>query len=247
MKPEWEKNRREMRWRNLNCGLKEGVFCRQHRCAMGPAIFLFGRLVAWQTKPNGLVWGGHPFTYREIAHYMDESPRTVENWMTRLQKRGRTGGPYIRIKRTSYSHMIIYILNPKKFRSSQQSLCFSDAIRLEKSPQVPQLLRTSSPADQRDRAKGLRDSSIEQKGKYRGTKKPKTRRAESEPGVIEGCPEQRKAMAKLRELAGKTAVPPICVSSDAELEDRRQLLQAQAELLLQSTEDERRQKWEACA
>jgi hypothetical protein len=50
---------------------------------MGESIYLFGWLVTRQTKNNGLVFGGHAFTYPEISEDAGWPVRTIERWMAR--------------------------------------------------------------------------------------------------------------------------------------------------------------------
>lgn len=93
---------------------------------MGEAVFLFAWLVSKQTKPNGLVLGGHHFTYDEITSETGWPRRTLQRWMARLQLHH-----YVEVKHTSYCRMIIRILNPKKrFKVHQLELPVASAPQL---------------------------------------------------------------------------------------------------------------------
>lgn len=63
-----------------------------------------------QTNDRGAVHGATFFTYADIGADMDESPRTIEKWMTVLKREG-----YIGIKYTVHRKLFITILNQKKF------------------------------------------------------------------------------------------------------------------------------------
>lgn len=97
-----------------------GLWERKHRERMGQAVWLFGWLVDRQTKQKGtmgLVLRGRGLTYAEIAESMNESPRTVERWMSILR-----ATRYIEVRHTAYSKMVIYIHNSKKFGRAQNAL-----------------------------------------------------------------------------------------------------------------------------
>lgn len=143
------KARRTSRQSAFNSGVRGGLFEKKHSDAMGESVFLFGWLVTRQTKSDGLVFGGHAFTYPEISEESGWPVRTLERWMARL----RTGG-YIRVKHTVYHRMIIRILNPKKF------LTPPDVADLNASPTPPQV------ADFTARCGGLKHRSVT------GSKKP---------------------------------------------------------------------------
>ena len=78
-------DRRSARATDLNSGIRGALFEKKHSDAMGEAVFLFGWLVTRQTKPNGLVYGGHHFTYPEISEESGWPVRTLQRWMARLQ------------------------------------------------------------------------------------------------------------------------------------------------------------------
>lgn len=80
-----------MRPKNLNTGLRGGLFEAKHGAQMGPAVWLYGWLVMRQTTEHGstgLVLGGRPITYREIEQETGFNRRTLERWMRRLRRGG---------------------------------------------------------------------------------------------------------------------------------------------------------------
>ncbi len=95
--------------RELNSGIRSGLFEKKHSDAMGEAVYLYGWLITRQTKPNGLVFGGHAFTYDEISQETGWPIRTLQRWMNRL-----TGCGKVEVKYTTHHRMIVWILNPKK-------------------------------------------------------------------------------------------------------------------------------------
>ena len=108
----------------LNSGIRGGLWEEKHRRAMGDAIWLFGKLVHWQTTPKGLVLRGKPLSYgkskiesaRSICEHTGYSERLVRRWMAKLRRTG-----YITVKHTVFNLMVIYINNPKKFGTKQLS------------------------------------------------------------------------------------------------------------------------------
>jgi hypothetical protein len=145
------KVRKPSRQSAFNSGVRGGLFEKKHSDAMGESVFLFGWLVTRQTKSDGLVFGGHAFTYPEISEESGWPVRTLERWMARL----RTGG-YVRVKHTTYCRMIIWVLNPKKFSLSTPP----DVADLNASPTPPPV------ADFTARSGGLKHRSVI------GSKKP---------------------------------------------------------------------------
>lgn len=106
-----------MRGKNLNCGIRGGLWDEAHLERMGPAVWLFGWLVHRQTREHngvGLVLGGSPLTYKIISDDTGMAVRTLKRWMARL---GRSG--YVRVKHTTYKRMIIQITKAKKFGPQQ--------------------------------------------------------------------------------------------------------------------------------
>ena len=126
-------------------GIRGGLFEKKHSDAMGESIFLFGWLVTRQTKSDGLVFGGHAFTYPEISEESGWPVRTLERWMARL----RAGG-YVRVKHTTYCRMIISVLNQKKFSPSTPP----EMADLNASPTPPPV------ADSAARSGGLKHRSV---------------------------------------------------------------------------------------
>jgi len=106
-----------LRGKNLNCGIRGGLWDEAHLERMGPAVWLFGWLVHRQTRERngvGLVLGGSPLTYDMIQGDTGYSRRTLQRWLADL----RTGG-YVRVRRTCHSRMIIEVLKAKKFPPKQ--------------------------------------------------------------------------------------------------------------------------------
>ena len=130
----------------FNSGVRGGLFEKKHSDAMGESVFLFGWLVTRQTKSNGLVFGGHAFTYSEISEESGWPVRTLERWMARR----RTGG-YVRVKHTAYCRMIIRVLNPKKFSPPSTPPEVADS---KASPTPPPM------ADSTARSGGLKHGSV---------------------------------------------------------------------------------------
>ena len=145
--------RRECRQNSFNSGIRGGLFEKKHSDAMGEAIFLFGWLVTRQTKCDGLIFGGHAFTYGEISEESGWPVRTLERWMARL----RSGG-YVGVKHTAYCRMKIWILNPKKKFEAR-----SPKGPIPSPPEVADLApsrRAPHVADFAARSGGLKDRSV---------------------------------------------------------------------------------------
>lgn len=107
----------ELRGKNLNCGIRGGLWDEAHLERMGPAVWLFGWLVHRQKREHngvGLVLGGSPLTYKIISQDTGMAERTLKRRMARL---GRSG--YVRVKHTTYKRMIIQITKAKKFGPQQ--------------------------------------------------------------------------------------------------------------------------------
>lgn len=106
-----------MRGKNLNCGIRGGLWDEAHLERMGAAVWLFGWLVHRQTRERdgvGLVLGGSALTYEMIQGDTGYSRRTLQRWMADLRR-----GGYVRVRRTCHSRMIIEILKAKKFGAKQ--------------------------------------------------------------------------------------------------------------------------------
>ncbi len=84
---------------------------------MGSAVWLFGWLIHRQTTQrngSGLVLRGKPLTYAAISEDTGWPPRTIRKWMAKLRETG-----YVDVKHSCYSHLVIRVLNAKKFGSRQ--------------------------------------------------------------------------------------------------------------------------------
>ncbi|HEV2617487.1 MAG TPA: hypothetical protein VGU63_12855 [Candidatus Acidoferrales bacterium] len=106
-----------MRGKNLNCGIRGGLWDEAHLERMGAAVWLFGWLVHRQTRERdgvGLVLGGSALTYAMIQSDTGYSRRTLQRWMAELRR-----GGYVRVRRTCHSRMIIEVLKAKKFGAKQ--------------------------------------------------------------------------------------------------------------------------------
>ena len=131
-----------MRGKNLNCGIRGGLWDEAHLERMGPAVWLFGWLVHRQTRERngvGLVLGGSPVTYDMIQGDTGYARRTLQRWMADL----RAGG-YVRVRRTCHSRMIIEVLKAKKFPPKQMG--FPQAGFFTSNSSAPLLARRSGPS-----------------------------------------------------------------------------------------------------
>jgi hypothetical protein len=212
-----EAARAQARYRNLNAGIREGLLEKGHRMRMGSAIWLFARLVCWQTKTNGLLWGGHPFSYEEIAGHMDESPNTVRKWMQVLKRHH-----YVKISYSVYNRMVIYIAKPKKFTHRQLNLM--SQIPVEK----PVENRACHNERSRPRRIGQNPARItstkEQKKILRGAqKKTPVEITETDEEARREFMDMIRRMATAHDMNG---VQP--EMSEAEIDERRRFLQKQA-------------------
>lgn len=131
-----------MRGKNLNCGIRGGLWDEAHLERMGPAVWLFGWLVHRQTRERngvGLVLGGSPLTYDMIQGDTGYSRRTLQRWMADL----RSGG-YVRVRRTCHSRMIIEVLKAKKFPPKQMG--FPQASFFAPKSSAPTLAQKNGPS-----------------------------------------------------------------------------------------------------
>lgn len=106
-----------MRGKQLNSGIRGGLWEEQHFQGMGPAIWLFGWLIHRQTRERngvGLVLAGSPLTYQMISQDTGIAERTLKRWMARL---GRAG--YVQVTHTAHKRMVIHIAKAKKFGPQQ--------------------------------------------------------------------------------------------------------------------------------
>jgi hypothetical protein len=150
----------------VNAGLNTGVFDEKHRQKMGTSIWLFGWLVGAQTRRNGFVFGGAPFTYKELAERTGYNPRSIEKWLAALKDAG-----YIEVTYTNWKKLRIRVLNQKKFKTKQATMDFSHpanqrdvekVVENEPSRQsagsLSRQIAGSVPANQRDSARQLAGS-----------------------------------------------------------------------------------------
>lgn len=106
-----------MRGKQLNSGIRGGLWDDAHLDRMGPAVWLFGWLVHRQTRERfgvGLVLGGSPLTYEMIREDTGMPARTLKRWMSRLVRTG-----YVRITHRAHKRMVIEIVKAKKFGPQQ--------------------------------------------------------------------------------------------------------------------------------
>lgn len=106
-----------MRGKQLNSGIRGGLWDDAHLERMGSAVWLFGWLVHRQTRERfgvGLVLGGSPLTYERIREDTGMPVRTLKRWMSRLAR-----GGYIRVIHRAHKRMVIEIVKAKKFGPQQ--------------------------------------------------------------------------------------------------------------------------------
>lgn len=103
--------------KELNSGIRGGLWDRKHSDVMGLAIYLFGWCVHRQTTQRdgvGLVLRGKPLTYELISEDTGWETWKLRRWMKILQDAG-----YLAVKYTTYHRMIIRVLKAKKFSAKQ--------------------------------------------------------------------------------------------------------------------------------
>ncbi len=101
--------------------ISNGLLCSQHRKRIGVAIWEFAWLIDRTTKEEdgfGIVLGGTPIKYSEIASGLGISERTVAENCRRLAREG-----YIKMKPTPYGAQIL-IAKSKKFAFRRQEESF---------------------------------------------------------------------------------------------------------------------------
>lgn len=93
-----------------------GLLTKEHKDRIGPALWEFLWCISATTKEVeqdgkllGIVLGGKPVSYSEVAKSIGGSKSTVKRNFERLEQHG-----YITMKRTPYGH-IIHVTNSKKF------------------------------------------------------------------------------------------------------------------------------------
>lgn len=109
-----------MKGKELNSGIRGGLWHAKHYLAMGDAIWLFGWLVHRQTTQKngeGLVLRGMLLTYDAIAQDTGYNPLTLKKWMRCLREKG-----YVSVKHGCYSKMVVRVLKAKKFAAKQLSM-----------------------------------------------------------------------------------------------------------------------------
>lgn len=99
-----------------------GLLTEEHREKIGPALWEFLWCISSTTKEIivdgetlGVVYGGKPVSYNEVAKKLGGSKSTVKRNFEKLEEHG-----YIDMKRTPYGH-IITVKNSKKFKDSAKN------------------------------------------------------------------------------------------------------------------------------
>jgi DNA-binding MarR family transcriptional regulator len=99
-----------------------GLLTKEHRDNIGPALWEFLWCISSTTKEQeedgetvGIVLGGKPVSYNEVAKELGGSKSTVKRNFERLEEYG-----YIRTKRTPYGH-VIKVRKSKKFKKSAKN------------------------------------------------------------------------------------------------------------------------------
>lgn len=129
-----DRSPKPLKGKELNSGIRGGLWDEKHYLKMGDAIWLFGWLVHRQTTQRngrGLVLRGMTITYAMIANDTGFRERTLQRWMSLLVKQG-----YIEVRYSVYKRMVIRILNAKKFTDKQLSML---------SPNPPKLADNDTP------------------------------------------------------------------------------------------------------
>lgn len=109
-----------MKGKELNSGIRGGLWDRKHSDTMGMAVYLFGWCVHRQTTQRngvGLVLRGKPMTYDIISQDTGWETWKLRRWMKILQDTG-----YLAVKYTTFHRMIIRVLKAKKFDPKQLEL-----------------------------------------------------------------------------------------------------------------------------
>lgn len=103
-----------MKGKELNSGIRGGLWDVKHYREMGDAIWLFGWLVHRQTTADGLVLRGKPLTYGDIGEDTGFPERSLRRWLARLSQ-----GGYVDVKHSLYSRLVIRVLKPVKFSDAK--------------------------------------------------------------------------------------------------------------------------------
>lgn len=108
-----------MKGKELNSGIRGGLWDEKHRGRMSDAVWLFGWAVHRQTREEGrLGWvlGGMTLTFQMISDDTGFPVGTLKRWMETL-----TRERYLNTERVMQGHqcvgMRIFVLNAKKFSS----------------------------------------------------------------------------------------------------------------------------------
>lgn len=99
-----------------------GLLTEEHRNKIGPALWEFLWCISATTSEveqdgslSGVVLGGKPVSYNDVAKELGGSKSTVKRNFEKLEEQG-----YIEMKRTPYGH-IIHVKNSKKFKKSAKN------------------------------------------------------------------------------------------------------------------------------
>ena len=109
--------------RKMNIGVHDGIIDKKHVDSIGRSpLSLYLWCLRHQTRPNGLVLGGSPITYKRINERLGQNERTLKRWMFCLRENG-----YIEVTYLSYKMMRIRVLKPKKFNFKQMPLPMNES------------------------------------------------------------------------------------------------------------------------
>jgi hypothetical protein len=105
----------------MNIGLQDTVIDPKHAKRMGKSVWLFMWCVRCETpakegQPKGLVLGGMPLTYEEIATRSRFNVHAVRHWLTKLRKWG-----YITVRYLNYKMMRLIVNKSQKWCGKQAS------------------------------------------------------------------------------------------------------------------------------
>ena len=106
---------------NYSIPLSNGLLCPEHRKRIGVAIWEFAWLIDRTTREEdgvGIVLGGKPIKYSEIASDLGTSERTAAENCRRLAKEG-----YIRLDQTPHGNRF-WVAKSKKFTWKRQEETF---------------------------------------------------------------------------------------------------------------------------
>lgn len=89
---------------------------------MGTAVWLFLWCIRCETPKDGVVLGGMPLTYAEIAKRSKFSERKVRRWMNALREYG-----YVEVQYLNWKMMRIIVNKSKKWHGKQAKLNFGNS------------------------------------------------------------------------------------------------------------------------